>query len=291
MTTQNNFPVTARPGRRHRPLLWGTLCLCLLLAGCGSGRQIPNLGDPKFLYAEAQRAMNQGAYDVAVQIYEQLAIRHPFSPEARQAKLDLIYVYHRADAPEQAIDAADNFIIENPRDPNVDYAYYLRGLVYFESGRNFLEKLFRVDINERPPNDAYRSFSYFQLLLQRFPDSAYAEDARERMLFLRNRLAAYEVFVAEYYIERGAYVGAANRAKYVLENYPDAPATEDALAVLGQAYDKLGLDSLSEDTRRVLVATYGSEALEEGRRGLFPRIFRRRQPEPGIDEAKAAVTN
>lgn len=266
------------------------LLLAVMAGGCSGGREVGDLGDPQFIYDQAQRAMAAGAYEAAVQIYEQLAIRHPFSPQARQAKLDLIYVYYRANSPEQAIDAADNFIIENPRDPNVDYAYYLRGLVYFESGRNFLEKLFRVDLAERPPNDAYKSFSYFQLLLQRFPDSAYAEDARQRMLYLRNRLAAYEVFVADFYMERGAYVGAANRARYVVENYPDAPATEEALAVLSRAYDKLGLDALSEDTRRVLLATYGDDALERDRGGWLPGIFRRRrEPEPALDGAAAAV--
>ncbi len=287
---------TATTRRPARPLARLALAACAALAllaagGCGGGRQsdLEKLADPQFLYDEAQRAMGVGAYEAAVQIYEQLTVRHPFSPQARQAKLDLIYVYYRAKSPEQAIDAADNFIIENPRDPNVDYAYYLRGLVYFDADRNFIEKLFRVDVAERPPNDAYRSFSYFQLLLQRFPDSPYAADAQERMRFLRNRLAAYEVFVAEYYMKRGAYVGAANRAKYVLENYPDAPATEDALATLTRAYDKLGLDTLSTDSERVLAQTYGHGAKEKRDGGGLFRWLPggRKRTEPAVDEATA----
>jgi outer membrane protein assembly factor BamD len=270
-------------------LLAAMLLAAALLGGCGGNKDIADLGDPQFLYDEAQRAVSLGAFESAVQIYEQLTIRHPFSAQARQAKLDLIYVYYRSNSPEQAIDAADNFIIENPRDPNVDYAYYLRGLVFFESGSNFLERWFSVDQAERPPNDAYRSFSYFQLLLQRFPDSPYAQDAQERMLYLRNRLADYEVFVAEFYMERGAYVGAANRARYVVENYPDAPAIEAALALLSDAYEKLGLSSLAQDTDKVLIATYGEDALKPRKRGLFERLLPRRRAEPSLEEAAAAV--
>lgn len=278
-------------GGWRRKISIGLLAMALALgaAGCGGNKQsdLAKLADPQFLYDEAQRALGVGAFGAAVQIYEQLTVRHPFSPQARQAKLDLIYVYYRANSPEQAIDAADNFIIENPRDPNVDYAYYLRGLVHFESDLNIIERLLGVDIAERPPNDAYRSFSYFQLLLQRFPRSAYAEDARERMVFLRNRLSAYEVYVAEYYMKRGAYVGAANRARYVLENYPDSPATEKALALLTRAYDKLGLDGLSGDTERVLAQTYGEDALNPDRRGLFRFLRRREGSEPSLDSASA----
>ena len=265
------------------------IILAVSVVGCGGNKQsdLAKLADPQFLYDEAQRALGVGAFGAAVQIYEQLTVRHPFSPQARQAKLDLIYVYYRANSPEQAIDAADNFIIENPRDPNVDYAYYLRGLVYFEADLNIIERLLGVDIAERPPNDAYRSFSYFQLLLQRFPNSAYAEDARERMVFLRNRLSAYEVYVAEFYMERGAYVGAANRARYVLENYPDSPATQDALALLTRAYDRLGLDGLSGDTERVLAQTYGEDAVRPERRGLFRFLRRRETAEPSLDSSSA----
>lgn len=282
---------------RHLPrtgalVLVTALVLAAGLCGCGGGRKqddLARLADPQYIYDQAQRALRLGAFEAAVRIYEQLTIRHPFSPQARQAKLDLIYVYYRANSPEQAIDAADNFIVENPRDPNVDYAYYLRGLVYFENDRNLLEKLFRVKLYERPPNDAYRSFSYFQLMLQRFPDSPYAEDARERMLYLRNRLAAYEVFVADYYMTRGAYVGAANRARYVLENYPDAPATADALDVLTRAYDRLGLDALSADAERVLVQTYGEEAVAPDRRGLFRFLVPGGgDPEPSLDSVESA---
>ncbi|MEM9383655.1 MAG: outer membrane protein assembly factor BamD [Pseudomonadota bacterium] len=276
--------------RRQLGIALLALTLAIGAIGCGGNKQndLAKLADPQFLYDEAQRALSLGAFQAAVQIYEQLTVRHPFSPQARQAKLDLIYVYYRARSPEQAIDAAETFIIENPRDPNVDYAYYLRGLVFFEDDVNFVERLLSVSIAERPPNDAYRSFSYFQLLLQRFPNSAYAEDARERMVYLRNRLSAYEVYVGEFYMKRGAYVGAANRARFVLENYPDAPATQDALALLTRAYDRLGLDNLSEDTERVLAQTYGQQALQPERRGLF-RLFRRGDgPEPSLEAATAS---
>lgn len=276
--------------RRQLGIALLALVLALGAVGCGGNKQsdLAKLADPQFLYDEAQRALSLGAFQAAVAIYEQLTVRHPFSPQARQAKLDLIYVYYRARSPEQAIDAADTFIIENPRDPNVDYAYYLRGLVFFEDDVNFVERLLSVSIAERPPNDAYRSFSYFQLLLQRFPNSAYAEDARERMVYLRNRLSAYEVYVGEFYMKRGAYVGAANRARYVLENYPDSPATENALALLTRAYDRLGLENLSDDTERVLAQTYGQEAVKPNRKGIFRFLRPRDDSEPSLEAATAS---
>jgi outer membrane protein assembly factor BamD len=229
-----------------------------VLAACGGRSQVEQFATPDPLYEKAEKEMRLGNYDEAIKLYEQLEVAHPFSEPARQGRLDLIYAYYRAGKPEQAVDAADTFIRENPRDANVDYAYYLKGLVYFEFDRNFLEKLFRVDLCERPPNEAYKAFSNFSQLVQRYPDSPYSADAHQRMVFLRNCFASYETSVAEYYIKRGAWVAAANRAKYAIETYPGTPTTRDSLEVLVAAYRKLGMDDLATDSQRVLAETYES---------------------------------
>src|SRR4030095_9786669 len=144
-----------------------------------------------------------------------------------------------------AIDQADQFIRENPTHPRVDYAHYLKGLVYFEGGANWLERVFRVDVTKRPPQEARQAFQSFQTLTQQFPNSPYASDARQRMIYLRNRLADYELQVARYYMKRKAYVGAANRARGVIETYDGSPATDEALSIMAQAYRKLGIDDMA----------------------------------------------
>jgi outer membrane protein assembly factor BamD len=211
-------------------------------------------GSPEQIYQEARKSMRAGNYPNAVQRYELLEARYPFSEQAKQGQLDLIYAYYKDRAAESAIDQADQFIRENPAHPRVDYAHYIKGLVYFESGANWLEGLFRADMNKRPPQDARKSFQSFQTLLQQFPKSPYAADARQRMIYLRNRLADYEMSVAKYYMKRGAYVGAANRAKGVIENYDGAPAVTEALEVMASAYRKLGLNDLAKQTDSVLAA-------------------------------------
>ena len=230
--------------------------LVSLLAACGGRKNVEQYATPDPLYQRAEKEMTLGNYDEAIKLYEQLEVAHPFSDPARQGRLDLIYAYYRAHKPEQAVDAADTFIRENPRDPNVDYAYYLKGLVYFEFDRNFLEKLFRVDLCERPPNEAYKAFSNFSQLVQRYPNSPYSADAHQRMVYLRNCFASYETDVAKYYIKRGAWVAAANRAKYAVETYPATPSTRDALETLVLAYHKLNLNDLATDSERVLAETY-----------------------------------
>jgi outer membrane protein assembly factor BamD len=245
-------------------------CLALGLAACGGRKGVEEYGTAEALYEKAEHEMKLGNYDQAIKMYEQLEVAQPFSEPARQGRVDLIYAYYRAHKPEQAVDAADTFIRENPRDPNVDYAYYLKGLVYFEFDRNFLEKLFRVDLCERPPNEAYKAFSNFSQLVARYPDSAYADDARQRMQFLRNCFSSYEASVAQYYLERGAWVAAANRARYAVETYPATPATRDALEVLVTAYGKLGMDDLARDSERVLAETYAVSPEKHAQADLAP---------------------
>jgi outer membrane protein assembly factor BamD len=227
------------------------------IAGCGN-KSREQVGNAEKLYEMAKRASDNGNYRDAVQYYEQLEARFPFTNSARQGQLDLMYVYYKNREPESAIDQADQFIRENPAHPRVDYAYYIKGLVQFERNPNFLERWFNADLSQRPPIDARKSFQAFQTLLQRFPNSEYAEDARQRMIFLRNRLASYEVYVASHYLERGAYVGAINRAKYTIENYDGAPQVRQALQIMADSYRQLGMDDLATDTDKVLRENYAS---------------------------------
>ena len=211
-------------------------------------------GSPEQLYSQAIKDIRNNNYPSAIQQYEQLEARYPFSEQAKQGQLDLIYAYYKGRAAEQAIDQAEQFMRENPTHPRVDYAYYIRGLVYFESGANWLERKFGVDIAKRPPHEARKSFQAFQSLVQQYPKSPYAADARQRMVYLRNRLADYEVEVARYYLKRGAYVGAANRAKGVIENFDGAPAVDDALKILANSYRKLGVEELAQTAEKVRAA-------------------------------------
>ena len=229
------------------------------LSGCGRDNVVEDQG-PELLYQRGYDAMDASNYPGAIEYFNALEARYPFSPETRQAQLDLIYLYYRSLQPETAIDAAEEFERENPTHERIDYCLYMRGLVYFDQAPNIIERLLRVDLSLRPPKDTLRSFSTFQELLRRFPNSEYVADARQRMVFLRNRLAAYENNVADYYIRRGAYVAAINRAKYALEHYPEAPELEKTLQILVVAYEQLGMTDLATDTRRVLRQTFGDAA-------------------------------
>jgi outer membrane protein assembly factor BamD len=238
-------------------LLTTAALLALNLSGCGN-KPREQIGNADRLYEMAKRASDNGNYRDAIRYYEQLEARFPFTNAARQGQLDLMYAYYKNREPEAAIDQADQFIRENPAHPRVDYAYYIKGLVQFERNPNFLERWFKADLSQRPPIDARKSFQSFQTLVQRFPDSEYAEDARQRMIFLRNRLAAYEVYVAGHYLERGAYVGAINRAKYTIENYDGSPYVRQALQIMAESYRRLGMGDLAADTEKVLAENFAN---------------------------------
>ncbi|MEX2524968.1 MAG: outer membrane protein assembly factor BamD [Gammaproteobacteria bacterium] len=208
------------------------------------------------LYAEAKGAMESGYYSRAVEYFEYLETRFPFGVYGQQSLLDLAYVYYKTEDYEGSISACDRFIRLYPQNPYIDYAYYLKGLVNFNRGKGFMERIVPVDISQRETTHAMTAFRDFKQLVEQFPDSRYAEDARERMVFLRNLLARHEVNVAHYYMRRGAYVAAANRARYAVENYRRTPAIPDALVVLARAYKVLEMDELSRDTLRVLEMNY-----------------------------------
>ena len=163
----------------------------------------------------------------------------------------------------QAIDAADTFLRENPTHAQVDYAHYIKGVAYFEQGQTCMERLFRQDINSRPPKDGELAFSVFARLVERYPASQYAPDAQQRMVYLKNRLAAYENEVARFYLERDAYVAALNRAKTAIEVYQGADSGEESLRIMIDAYEGLGMTDLADDTRRVLKSNFGDEPVAQ----------------------------
>lgn len=238
-----------------------TVSLLAVLSGCGrDSDNIVQEAGPEALYERGVSSMSSGNFQLALGYFQALEARFPFSNVTRQAQLDMVYAYYRSRQYESAIDAAEEFERENPTHPRVDYCLYMKGLAYFDEAPGLIERLFRVDMTERPPRDTMQAFSIFQELLRRFPSSQYAPDARERMIFLRNRLAAYENHVAEYYMTRGAYVAAVNRAKYSLEHYPGAPALQESLTIMVDAYEQLGMRELAEDAQRVLTESFGELA-------------------------------
>ena len=211
-------------------------------------------------YDTARTSMDNGNYRRAIGIFEALQARFPFSELSTQIQLELMFAYYKSGAREQTIDAADTFIRENPTHPRVDYAHYIKGLIYFDQDPGTLERLFRKNTENRPPQDAELSFSSFNRLVERYPASPYAPDARQRMIFLKNRLAKYENTVARFYIRQGAYVAALNRAKGALENYHGSDSSADSLRIMIEAYENLGMTDLAADTRRVLQENFPNDS-------------------------------
>ena len=242
--------------RRIRPVLTAIVLLAAGtgLSGCswfGRGDDKDKAGAPDQIYSDAAKDLRAGNYKGASEKLELLESRYPFSNAAKQGQLDLMYSYYKNYELESAVDQADQFIRENPTHPRVDYAYYIRGLVYFESGANWLERVFNADVTQRPPSEARKSLQAFQLLLQRYPKSPYAADSRQRMVYLRNRLADYELAVARYYIKRGAYIGAVNRAREVIQTYDGSPAALEALQIISNGYRQLQVADLSKKVDEV----------------------------------------
>jgi outer membrane protein assembly factor BamD len=235
------------------------LFLATLFAGCGL---LPDQKDETAgwsankLYTEAKEALNEGAYEKSIKYFEKLESRYPYGRFAQQAQIDIAYAYWKSNEPASAVAACDRFIKLHPNHPNVDYVYYLRGLVNFNEDLGILGLISQQDMTERDPKGARESFDAFKELVTRFPDSKYTPDAILRMKYLVNALASLEVHVARYYMKRNAYVAAINRSQYALINYPEAPATEEALYIMVKAYDLMGMDDLRDDVERVMRKNY-----------------------------------
>lgn len=259
------------------------LAATLVLGGCGL---LPDVVDEtagwsaQKLYSEAKDDLNSGNYERAIKLFETLEARYPYGRFAQQAQIEVAYAYYKDQEPISALAAADRFIKLHPNHPNVDYVYYLKGLVNFNDDLGILGKLSLLglrdvqDMSERDPRAAREAFQAFKELVTRFPDSKYTPDALARMKYLVNALAAHEIHVARYYLKRNAWVAAANRATEVLKTYPEAPALEEALAIMVFSYDKLGLAKLRDDAQRVLKLNFPNSRFASGLTAETKRWYR-----------------
>ena len=229
------------------------LIAALALAGCSGLPDDETAGwDANKLYSEAKSLMSKGDYEQAIKMFEKLEARYPYGRYAQQAQLDTAYSYYKSKEPDLAVLSAERFIKLHPNHSDVDYAYYLKGLANFNEDLGVLGNVINQDLTQRDPRAALEAFDAFRELVERFPNSKYVADARLRMQYLVNSLAAHEIHVARYYYKRGAYVAAVNRCQSVIALYPNAPSHEEALFLLVASYDKLKLDTLRDDTERVL---------------------------------------
>ncbi len=226
--------------------------LAAMLAGCGSSPKDDDKGSPEKLYAEAREDMAAGSYDRAIKTLERVEGRAAGTLLAQQASLELAYAYWKTGERAQALTTIDRFIKNHPSSPALDYALYLKGLVNFNDNLGILSSIARQDLSERDQQASRDAYQAFKQLIDQFPASRYSPDARLRMDYIVNALAEYELHVARYYYRRGAYVAAANRAQQALRDYERSPSTEEALYIMAQSYDRLGLNELRDDADRVL---------------------------------------
>ncbi len=240
--------------------VWAMAAL-LGVPGCSSTKvdETANWSVDK-LYAEAADERDAARFEKAIELYEKLEGRAAGTPLAQQAQLDKAYTYYKANEPAQALAALERFMRLHPASPALDYALYLRGLANFNDNLGLFGSLAQQDLSERDQKAAKLSFESFRELANRFPDSRYAQDARARMTYIVNSLAQSEVHVARYYLNRGAHVAAINRAQAAMTAYPEAPALEEALAILIRSYNALDMTDLRDDAQRVLQASYPNSA-------------------------------
>jgi len=235
------------------------LLLGLTLWGCSSNDELPDdiadTGEQQ-MYEQAQHYLRNGNYSDAVKALQLLESRYPFGKYAEQAQLELIYAHYNAYEHEAAVEAADRFIRLHPQNPNVDYAYYMKGLAAYAGTMDIFDRFVDTDRSLRDTSHVKEAFAEFSQLLARFPSSPYAADAKARMVYIRNMLARHEISVANYYFRRGAYLAAVNRGQYVVENFQKTPAVADGLAVMAQGYILLGYDDLARNAIAILALNY-----------------------------------
>lgn len=220
------------------------------------------------LYNKAHSLMVAKDFTGAIEQFELLDSRYPFGRYAQQGQLELTYAYHKQNNTDLALDTINRFIQLNPQHPSIDYAYYMKGVVTFDSGKNLIHYLVKRDPSNNDPTSLREAFNVFSLLINKYPESEYVDDAKQRMIYLRNELAEYELKVAKFYMKRGAYVASANRAKYIMENYQGAEIMPEAVYILEQAYLALGIEDLAHDTHRVYAQNY-----QTGKGGVIDEKF------------------
>ena len=240
--------------------------MVVAISGCGlfgddeDNDEFAGLSTEEQFYERALDQLNGQNFRGAITTYQALESRFPFGRFAEQAQIEIVYAYYRNDDMEAARAAADRFIRLHPDSENIDYAYYMRGLSSFVDGGGLFNRFIPVDHTKRDPGRAQESFNDFAQLLALYPDSAYSGDARARMVFLRNNLARYEVHVANYYLERRAYIAALRRAQYVVENFQGTPAVSDGVAIMVECYLRLGLNELADTSLALLRENYPEHA-------------------------------
>lgn len=240
------------------------LLIAHLFYGCASSQSQYDYYTEEELYQKARRFMIERKPTSATELYQMLETRYPFGQYAEQSQLEIITAYYEAADYEMAVAAADRFIRLHPNHPQVDYAYYYKGLSKFDKNRSFFDKFFKMDMSKRDPGLATDSYNDFSSLVSKYPDSQFAGDSRGRMRFLRNLLAKHEVHVANYYFKRGAYTAALNRGRYVVEHYQESPSVPDGLAIMIQAYRLLDMQDLANSTLIVLRKNYPThESLDD----------------------------
>ena len=258
--------------KRILPLLSATplaLLLTLFLGGCSIFGAPTELDDTKGwqadrIYQEGETKMQDKDYDKAIGYFQKLESRFPNTKYATQAQLEIAYAHYKKQDPVSTVVAADRFIKLHPNHPNVDYAYYLKGLASFTE-RGFIEKYTAQEISDRDPKSLKLSFAAFKELVERYPKSRYYKDSTQRMVYLVNSLSQHEMHVARYYMKRQAYLAALNRAKYVIEYYPNSTSVEEALVVSISAYDNMDLQDLKDDTMRILKTNYPQNPMVLGK--------------------------
>lgn len=271
---QNHCP-PCRPARRVGFVQVSLLAvvLALSLSACSGTEERDTILGPEEMYEMAKASLDGRNFQTAIRRYRALTTAYPFGRHAEQSQLDLAYAYQQSRRAEDALTTLDRFIRTYPTHPNIDYAWYLKGLVHNSEAMGMLRRLFPGQMVDRDQESARLAFQDFQELILRYPQSRYVADARQRMVFLRNTLADYEMTVGEYYFRRQAYIAAIGRAQYIIENYSGAPANAEALDLMARAYDKMNLPELAEDTRRVLELNYADQPIDEGDSGWLSRLW------------------
>lgn len=260
-----------------RPTFLMPILMVLMLSGCAIFGDPTELDETKGwqadrIYAEGEQKMIDKDYDKALGYFQKLDSRFPNTKYATQAQLEIAYAHYKKQDPISAVIAADRFIKLHPNHPNVDYAYYLKGLASFNE-RGVIEKYTAQEISDRDPKTLKLSFAAFKELVERYPKSRYFKDASQRMLYLVNALSQHELHVARYYMKRQAYLAALNRAKYVVEYYPNSTAVEEALVISISAYDYMDLTDLKDDTVRILKTNYPQNPMVTGKVSEDERVW------------------
>ncbi|AXR07170.1 outer membrane protein assembly factor BamD [Salinimonas sediminis] len=244
--------------RYMAPLLVGAM---ISVAGCSSSDDaeekaaLANMGAQQ-MYERAKDSMAAGNFTAAANTLSALDSRYPFGPLSHQVQLDLIYSYYKSGKIDETVATIDRLIRLNPNHSDVDYAFYMRGLVNMEADTNLFQELMNIDRADRDPAKSRQAFEDFRRLIQQYPDSKYAADAQKRMVFIKNRLARYEIAIARFYMRREAFVAAANRGRYVIEHYPDSDQLQQALEIMVSSYEQLGLTELRDNAMKTLKLNY-----------------------------------